>query len=229
MVAGRKINPQEQTEQSRKFAFSQKCPGFFTVCIFLLFFAVHTPVSSVAQDTSGTKLSAKDTIPAVKHSPRKATIYALVMPGLGQAYNHKYWKMPIVYAGFGACIYFVVINTRFYRDFSDAYQWASVSSKNVAPTPPNIFQPPPPNETALKYSEADLKYGRDFYRRYLEISYIATGIWYILTVMDATVDAHFFDYDIGDDLTLNVKPWVPAMGTGTQSGLSGGINLTMRF
>lgn len=229
MVAVIKINQHELTEHSRRFTFLQKGPGFIFVLLLLLVFTNLTPLLSFGQDTSKTIKNTNDTIPDLVHSPRKATIYALVLPGLGQIYNHKYWKLPIVYAGFGACIYFVVINSRLYREFNDAYQWASVSSKNVPPIPPNLFQPPPPNNAALEYSEADLRYGRDFYRRYLEISYIATGVWYLLTVMDATVDAHFFDYDIGDDLTLNVKPWVPAMGPGKQYGLSGGLNLTMRF
>jgi len=232
MAAGRKTNPGAQTKKSRKFTFLQKGAEFFLVLLFLFTASLFHAPSALAQDTAQKIIPVKDTVPAVEHSPRKATIYALVLPGLGQVYNHKYWKLPIVYAGFGACIYFIVFNTNYYRDMKAAYEWASVSSKIIyPPTPPNQFHPvpEPPNDYATQYSEDQLKTGRDYYRRNLEISYIATGIWYILTVMDATVDAHFFDYDIGSDLSLHVKPWMPAMGTGTQYGLSGGLNLTMKF
>lgn len=164
------------------------------------------------------------------HSPHKATIYALVLPGLGQAYNHKYWKLPIVYAGFGACIYFIHSNTKLYREFRTAYKYASSDVKIVQPPTPvnSLYYLPPPNEWASKYDEEILKNGLEYYHRNLEISYIATGAWYLLTVVDAVVDAHFFDYDINDDLTMKINPWVPAFkpnqGVFGTTGLSLSIN-----
>lgn len=149
----------------------------------------------------------------------------MILPGLGQAYNQKYWKIPIVYAGFGAMHYFVQFNTRNYRDFRDAYNFVTtVAAPNLA----NPF-PQPPNDLAVKYDQGQLLRGREYYRRNLEVSYIFTGVWYILTVVDATVDAHFFDYDINQSLTLNVKPWMPLLNTKNQVAVSGGINFTFRF
>lgn len=146
------------------------------------------------------------------HSPRKATIYSLVLPGLGQAYNHKYWKVPVVYAGFAATAYFIHFNHNLYVQFKDAYQWSKFDQYVVpAPNPSNSgYVPEAPNSYASKYTADQLLAGREYYRRNLEISIIATGLWYVLQVLDATVDAHFMTYDISDDLSMNVSPMAPA-------------------
>lgn len=172
--------------------------------------------------------------PPVKemHSPHKATIYAMVLPGLGQAYNKKYWKIPIVYAGFGTLAYFIHFNNKNYQELKTAYEWASVTSKTIfPPTPPNLFDsiPPPPNDWAKNYTEAQILEGREYYRRNLEISVIATSAWYLLTVVDAVVDAHFFDYDINEDLTLKVNPWMPITASSQPYRFSGGLNVTLKF
>jgi hypothetical protein len=225
----RKNNEQKQ---SLPISFINKVRGlcfvFIPVLVFTTFMSGKANAQNIRTKVSDT-VSAK---PKELHSPRKATIYALVLPGAGQVYNHKYWKLPIVYAGFGTMIYFISTNTRYYNELKDAHYYVSVTLKTVhPPTPPNLFPyPPPPNEWATKgYTEDQLKEGRDYYRRNLEISYILTGVWYILTVVDATVDAHFFDYNINDDLTLRVDPWLPTLGMNTSKGISGGVNLSLRF
>jgi hypothetical protein len=226
-------NSNNQT-QSLLVPFSQKAFGLYLVLVLILILPVLTGNNLYAQDTATVKKDTATKDWKKEHSPHKATIYALVLPGSGQIYNHKYWKVPIVYAGFATCIYFITINTKYYNDINEAYIYESVTKKiEYPPTWPNLFHPipAPPNEWATKnYSESQLKQGRDEYRRRLEISYIFTGVWYILTVVDAVVDAHFFDYDINEDLSLHVRPWVPVLGTTTNAfGTPSGVNFTLRF
>jgi hypothetical protein len=222
-----------QKQQSQPISISWKVRW---LCSVLMFFSISLNITGNKVLAQNTTIVVADTIkpePKAIHSPHKATIYALVLPGMGQLYNRKYWKVPIVYAGFGTCIYFIISNSKTYHDLKDAYVYESITKKIIyPPTPVNLFPyvPDPPNDWAKKdYTEDQLKTGMNLYRRYLEISYIATGAWYILSIVDAVVDAHFFDYDISNNLTLNVKPWVPSLVMNSTNRVSGGINLTLRF
>ena len=219
----------KQAGQSLQVFSSGKVCKLCSVLIFLVVFCIFPGTTVVAQDTT----SAAKAAAAAKeiHSPRKATIYALVLPGSGQIYNRKYWKVPIVYLGFGTMIYFIHKNNIYYKDIKEAYDYVAVTQKEIfPPTWINVFPyPEPPNDYAKKYTESQLKSGMDYYRRNLEVSYIFTGVWYLLTVVDAVVDAHFFDYDINSDLSLKVNPWIPAFDTRNAYGFSGGLNLSLRF
>ncbi len=145
------------------------------------------------------------------HSPSKAALMSALLPGLGQAYNKKYWKIPIVYAGFGAFSYFIATNLTEYRAYKEAYNYVASGDSTYID-----------NEYALKYNENQLRQAKNYYRRNLEFTYILTGLWYILNILDATVDAHFFDYDISDDLSLSLDPVIDNRNynIGTITGLS---------
>jgi len=136
-----------------------------------------------------------DTAKIKKHSPTRAAIYSAVIPGLGQGYNRKYWKIPIVYAGFGLITYFIVTNTSNYREYKEAYTYVASGDSSYID-----------NELVGKYDEQQLLDGKNYYQRNMELSYIIGGLWYILNIIDASVDAHFFDYDVSEDLSIRVDP-----------------------
>lgn len=163
----------------------------FTVVLFMvcLFFEVN------AQDQSTENITA-DTVPVVKHSPHKATIYSLILPGLGQAYNKKYWKIPIIYAGFGTLFYFIKSNNEEYIKFKDAYYHSLISGDTL----------PPVNEYEEQYDSESLLALKNYYRRNRDFTYILTGFWYLINVIDAAVDAHLFTWEIDDNLTLRMEP-----------------------
>lgn len=153
-------------------------------------------VFSVSLHLVGQTKKSGSEVPAPKiHSAHKATIYSAVLPGLGQFYNQKYWKIPVVYAGIGTIYYFANSNAVNYRKAREAYDYVS-----------NGYEYPIDNDLVTKYSETDLQQIRDYYRRNMELSWILMGLWYTLNIIDATVDAHLFDYDINEDLTLRIEP-----------------------
>lgn len=159
-----------------------------------------------------------------KHNPKRATLYSAVLPGLGQAYNKKYWKIPIVYAGIGTIYYFADMNGDYYKTFRDAYDYQSGINTDVSDEA---------IEYAGKYSGNNLITLRDNHRRNMELSWIIMALWYGINIIDATVDAHFFEYDIGDDLTLKVEPTIQTnyayLGTGFGNESGYGISLKLKF
>lgn len=136
----------------------------------------------------------------VKHSPKKAAIMSAVLPGLGQVYNKKYWKVPIVYASMGTLIYFIIDYNKNYHIFVNGYNDYIDKDPNT-----NSFE----NISRIRqYSDKSgaLKYYKDFYRRWRDLDFLILAGVYALNIIDANVDAHFFHFDVGDDLTFRIKP-----------------------
>jgi len=146
------------------------------------------------------------------HSPKKATIYSAVLPGLGQAYNKKYWKIPIIYAGFGTIGYFIGWNNGFYSTYKLAYSDltdddpATDSYLDLEATQYYDLDDP----TDFNNFKSGLSKQQDYYRRNRDLLIIGMVAFYGLNIIDASVDAHLFDFDISEDLTLN---WQPAVKT----------------
>ena len=130
--------------QSLPNSLSKKVRGLCFIFTLLLIFVISAQNKANAQDTIAVAPKTAPADTAKIHSPRKALILAFTLPGSGQIYNRKFWKVPIVYAGFGACVYFIVSNTKTYRELSAAYDWATITSQiNYPPYPANIFTPIP--------------------------------------------------------------------------------------
>jgi hypothetical protein len=142
--------------------------------------------------------------PDFTHDASKALMYALVLPGLGQAYNKKYWKMPIVWAAFGGAGYAINYNTQLYKFYSEEFAQNPNDSNN---------------ERFLRIS-----------RRYLELSYIALVAVYALQVLDAYVDAQLYSWDVNDNLSMQVVPAVqPMMAWSPRPAPAYGLTCSFQF
>ncbi len=146
----------------------------------------------------------------VKHSPHKATIYSAILPGLGQAYNKKYWKIPIVYAGFGSIGYFIGWNNNHYRTMRNAYSDLTDSDPNTDSyldlDASDYYDLD--NVTEFNNFASALNKQQEYYRRNRDLLIICMVGFYGLNIIDASVDAHFFDFDMSEDLSMN---WQPTM------------------
>ena len=141
--------------------------------------------------------------PLKTKSPTRAIMYALALPGLGQAYNEKYYKMPIVWAAIGGAGYAIVYNTNQYKD-------AILNYKEDESTI---------NERYLEY-----------HRRNMELSYIAMIAVYALQVLDAYVDAHLYSWDVNDNLSMGISPSLqPMMAPTSLTGFSGGLTCSLKI
>lgn len=174
-------------------------PRHYLTRLTILLSTIFLAVSSLCAQTLklDTPKPGQDTTKVRTQSPSRAALYSAILPGLGQAYNKKYWKIPIVYAGFGVMGYFIVSNGKEYMKFKDAYDY-----KNAGANP----DPKKYNEYVDKYTIEELQSGRDYYRRNRDLTIIVTSFWYLMNIVDAAVDAYLFDYDITDDLSLRVAP-----------------------
>ena len=199
----------------------------FSVAVLLLFFLV-LPAFSQESDTVHV-IQPSDTIYAIQisdsiyrigeedflmldtlvvevreaKSPIRALMYALVLPGLGQAYNGKYWKMPIVWGSLGVAAYAIVYNTGKYEEATINY----------------IMDESSDNERILKG-----------WKRNMELSYIVAFLVYGLQVLDAYVDANLYSWDVNENLSMGISPSLQPMMTHTSlTGYSGGLTCSFKI
>lgn len=165
---------------------------------------VDTAMISLKSDSI---LNDKEKKPVKRWIPdsNKSLWMAMVLPGAGQIYNRKYWKLPIIYGGFVGCAYALTWNTKMYNDYSQAYQ--DIMSDNPNNDSYKDFIPPYVDiESNLEYYQNTFKNAKDIYRRQRDLSIFAFIGVYLLSVIDAYVDAELSDFDISKDLSLKLEP-----------------------
>ena len=164
--------------------------------------------------------------------PTKALWLSFVLPGAGQIYNRKYWKLPIIYGGFLGCAYALTWNQMMYRDYSQAYLDIMDDDPN---TKSYLDMLPPRYDITGREDQFKkiFKRKKDFYRRYRDLSAFCFIGVYLLSVVDAYVDAQLSEFDISPDLSMKVEPAVigtPKLMGGTTSGRAAyGVGCSLRF
>jgi hypothetical protein len=147
---------------------------------------IKTPADSskISRDSLGTRSRAN-----------RAALFSTILPGAGQFYNKKYWKIPILYAGFIVLGYSIEFNNSNYKTFRTAYIYRTDPDSTTIDDYENIY----PDAEALRVR-------KDYYRRTRDLLWIITAGVYVLNIIDAYVDAHLSDFDISDDLSLRTQP-----------------------
>lgn len=172
-----------------------------TIPYLILFFICFCSLAK-AQESDSLRLEfVKDSIhkkravnKAIYSTARKATIMSAVFPGLGQIYNRKYWKAPVIYVALGGLTYWGITNQVQYKYYSDNLKYE------------NDDDPTTINVTRYKNS-TDLITEKRYYRKYRDIAIMAGVLVYLVNIIDANVDAHLKTFDVSDDLSLQLKPY----------------------
>lgn len=186
----------------------------FSFTSFLILLSV---ASLHAQEKEPVVISTKDSVPVIKntvasanrydsaikaHNPKKAAIRSAIVPGLGQIYNKKYWKLPIIYGALGTCTGIFFYNLGNYKDTRFAYRVKY--NMRVNGTDSALFSQ---IKSKLKpLDEESLRYYRNQFRRDIDYSVLFFILLWGLNVVDATVDAHLKSFDVSPDLSLQFKP-----------------------
>lgn len=148
-------------------------------------------------------------LPTWKPDPNKSVWLATLFPGAGQIYNRKYWKLPIFYGGFVACTYALTWNNRMYKDYSQAY----IDIMDSDPRTNSFVDFLPPNydvsnPSVINQLKGTFKNKKDYYRKYRDLSIFAFVGVYILSIIDAYVDAELSSFDISEDLSMGISPTI---------------------
>lgn len=187
--------------------------------LIVLLVVTSCSLSATAQNAEGATLNtekkvtnAQDTTLSKRTkwqpNPKKAGLYAALIPGLGQVYNRQYWKLPIVYGGLAVAGYLVVFNSNEYNTYRKAYIG-------------RINNPYPTDEYVGVYNTEQLKQIQDDYNRSLNMSVLFASVGYLVQVLDAITAAHLRNFDISRDISMQMRPVVTPLG--------GGIGLVMNF
>lgn len=188
-----------------------------------------------AQDTD---TIAKPVKQKFKPETLKATMMAVSFPGLGQIYNRKLWKIPVVYAGFGALIYSAGFNSKnynlymkAYQDFTDLIPQTQSYTRLILSDPATydpVLHPKTYSLSTYSYYKDAMLRMVDYYKRYRDLSYIGIAGWYLISILDANVDASLFNYDVSPNLNLTLVPIQMTLPGGFM-GAGVGVDLIINF
>ena len=151
------------------------------------------------------------------HSPAKATLLSTVLPGAGQYYNKQYWKLPVLYGAFAGLIYLIDFNSVRFNTFKRAYIQRADGDSTTIDSYVDI------------YSQDNLFELQQFYRRNRDLSIAGLVLVYVLNIVDAHVFAHLYDFDVGEDLSLQVTPHLNYQPHSNFAATQSGISLKLRF
>ncbi len=181
---------------------------FFYSLIFLFFltnaYSQDQPAENLVIKKDSTELKKPGPDTSIKkkvYSPRVAAIRSAILPGLGQIYNKKYWKLPIVYGALGTTGAVFVYNLKNYKDLKQAYIGRYNARVNKDSTEYWKIKP-----ELIRLSEESLRFNRDQFRRNLDYSVLVFLLLWGLNVIDASVDAHLKSFDVSPDLSLQIRP-----------------------
>ena len=141
-------------------------------------------------------------------NPKRAMWLAIVLPGAGQIYNRKYWKVPIVYGGFVGCAYAMRWNNQMFRDYSQAYMDIMDDDPNTQSYNQFLHLGAKIDESNLQRYQELFRKRKDRFRRWRDLSFFCLVGVYALSVVDAYVDASLSEFDISKDLSLRVEPTI---------------------
>lgn len=191
-----------------------KTPWLSLGILFLLFMGYQPSFSQNQIETEREETKASPEVRQVYSSlpknPRKATILSAVLPGAGQVYNNKAWKVPIIYAGFMTNIYFINFNNQRYQTFRSALFAFDEGDRSQFPSL---------NREALVRNV-------EYWRQNRDLTIVLLAAIYALNLVDANVDAHLSGFDISDDLSIKIEPNV---GNFAASGNTMGLSIKFQF
>ena len=171
--------------------------------LLLCLVALLLTASAQAQDTLPQEVQAKETKTReakATHSAKRAAYMSAILPGSGQVYNGKWWKVPIVYAGFSGFGYMAYSNYSDYKLFLTAYKYKTGNLEEGVTLSDDAWR------LAEYYQASQLQSYKEAFRRDFELYCIIIAAWYGLNIVDAIVDGHLYTYDIGDDLSFTIDP-----------------------
>jgi hypothetical protein len=199
---------------------------YFFFLIFLL--VTNNGLQAQIVDADTTVAAVKNVNTEKVHSPGKAAKYSAILPGLGQAYNKKYWKIPLVYIGLGTIGYFTNWNNSEYKFMKTCYihldDGDDTTEDYLKLKGINNFNLDDASD--LAYVKSIITTRQAYFRRTRDLLIISMFAFYGLNIIDASVDAHLFNFDIGDDLTMD---WQPSMHYSINSEPAYCINFSLKF